>query len=174
MTSSIHTLNSLSSDKLIDVVKNYKQYGYDKDLRELAISILEDRGITKEELQLTGNLNNETFDNACQLLNKFKLISKTAFLLYLLFLITSVFAPILDFNSEALGLVFSIINVLTLVLYLGFLVKSFIIQQRFYKNLNQSYGAEGAFLYLLLGMPFYLIMYFYFRNQMRETMKLIR
>jgi hypothetical protein len=60
----IDRLKNLDSDKLIDVVKNYRQYGYEEDLRTEAITILEERGISKEQLQLTGNFENKKYDNA--------------------------------------------------------------------------------------------------------------
>ena len=38
------TLNRLSDSKLIDAIKNHKQYGYSDELKELAILILSERG----------------------------------------------------------------------------------------------------------------------------------
>ena len=46
MTDKIERLKKLDTDKLIDVVKNYRQYGYEENLRNSAISLLEERGIT--------------------------------------------------------------------------------------------------------------------------------
>ena len=37
-------LNKFDNDKLIDVVKNYKRYGYDDELRDYAINLLGERG----------------------------------------------------------------------------------------------------------------------------------
>ena len=36
----IDILNKFDNDKLIDVVKNYKRYGYDDELRDYAINLL--------------------------------------------------------------------------------------------------------------------------------------
>ena len=36
-------LNKFDNDKLIDVVKNYKRYGYDDELRDYAINLLGER-----------------------------------------------------------------------------------------------------------------------------------
>ena len=44
------TLKTLDNSKLIDVVKNYKQYGYDEETRNSAISILEERGVSIQDL----------------------------------------------------------------------------------------------------------------------------
>ena len=37
-------LNKFDNDKLIDVVKNYKRYGYDDEIRDHAIKLLVERG----------------------------------------------------------------------------------------------------------------------------------
>lgn len=47
-------------------------------------------------------------------------------------------------------------------------------QNQFYKTIGQDYGTEGVMLYLLFGMPFYMFMFFYFRNQMKDKMKEIK
>lgn len=42
-------LKRFDNDKLIDVVKNYKRYGYDDEIRDYAINLLEERGWSVEE-----------------------------------------------------------------------------------------------------------------------------
>ena len=37
-------LNKFDNDKLIDIVKNYKRYGYNDALRNYVINLLEERG----------------------------------------------------------------------------------------------------------------------------------
>lgn len=49
-------LKRLDDDKLIDVVRNYKRYGYDDELRDCAIEILCTHGWTVDDLPLA-NLN---------------------------------------------------------------------------------------------------------------------
>lgn len=51
-------LNKFDNDKLIDVVKNYKRYGYDDELRDYAINLLGERGwnITRIYNQLLLNI----------------------------------------------------------------------------------------------------------------------
>jgi hypothetical protein len=174
MTNNTERLNKLDDNKLIDVVKNYRQYGYDDELRTTAISILNDRGITKEQLQLTGDFENKTYDYAQELFSSFGKNSKIAFVLYGILLLTNILVPILAYNSETLGLFTLILNWVALIGFIVFLIKSFMNQNQFYKAINKDYGTEGALLYLFLGMPFYIFMYFYFRNQMKEKMKEIK
>lgn len=71
MTDKIERLKKLDTDKLIDVVKNYRQYGYDENLRNSAISLMENRRITKEQLKLTGNFVNRTYAFADELYKSF-------------------------------------------------------------------------------------------------------
>lgn len=163
-------LNNLDTDKLMDVVKNYRQYGYDDDLRTRAIAMLEARGITKEELALTGNLVNKTYDFADELYTAFIKNSKIAFVLYGIAILTTVLLPFLLINSEVLGLSVALLKIGAYLLYMVFLISSFVKQSQFYKAIGQDYGTDGALLYLFLGMPLYLFMYFYFRNQMKEKM----
>ena len=65
----------------------------------------------------------------------------------------------------------AVTTLLSFVLYFVFLIRSFINQSQFYKVIGQNYGADGTLLYLFLGMPFYIFMYFYFKSQMQEKMK---
>ena len=174
MMDKIEKLKKLDTNKLIDVVKNYRQYGYDENLRASAFSILEDRGITKEDLQLTGNLENRTYDLADDLYKSFSQNSKIAFILYGILLLTNILIPILSRDSDTLGLITLIINIGSLIFYFIFLIKSFLNQNQFYKAIGKDYGTEGVLLYLFIGMPFYIIMYFYFRNQMKEKMKEVK
>ena len=173
-TNNTGRLNKLDDKKLIDVVKNYRQYGYDDNLRAQAISILNERGITKEQLQLTGDFENKTYNDAIALFNSFGKNSKAAFIFYGMLLITNILVPIVILNSESLELLVLILNWSVFFAYLIFLIRSFINQNQFYKLIQHDYGTEGILLYWFLGMPFYIFMYFYFRSQMKEKMNEIK
>ncbi|WP_245662346.1 hypothetical protein, partial [Tenacibaculum soleae] len=89
MTNINSKLESFENGKLIDIVKNYKQYGYDNDLRNIAVGILEKRGINKEQLELTGNFENHSYESAKGIHKLFSWNSKIAFILYGIVLITN-------------------------------------------------------------------------------------
>ena len=55
----IDILKKFDNAKLIDIVKNHQRYGYDDELRDSAICLLEERGWSREELQLFGYLTNQ-------------------------------------------------------------------------------------------------------------------
>ncbi|GLB47795.1 hypothetical protein [Neptunitalea lumnitzerae] len=169
-----NTLNRLTTNKLIDVVKNYHQYGYTEELRELALNILEDRGITKIDLQLTGNLENRTYQKANEQYQAYRKNSKVAFVSYILVFAFKIITRFSYSISDSLVSLFLVLTIFFLALYFIYIILSFINQRQFFKILGDSYGPEGALVYLLIGMPFYFFMYFYFRKQMKEKIKEIR
>lgn len=57
-------LNKFDNDKLIDIVKNYKRYGYNDALRNYVINLLGERGWSREDLQQFGYLTNNNYDEA--------------------------------------------------------------------------------------------------------------
>lgn len=166
-------LKKLDTNKLIDVVKNYRQYGYNEDVRNYALSLLEEQGISKTDLQLTGNLENTSFNYASDLLETFRSNSKLAFLLYVLLIIVKLiaiwFSPQSGFGNKMLLIAF----ILCAVLYLIFLIRSFLNQSEFYKTTGEDFGTDGALVYILLGMPFYFFMYFVFQKQMNERLQMV-
>ena len=166
-------IKKLDANKLIDVVKNYRQYGYDDAIRNYALAILEERGINKDDLQLTGNYENKAYDFAIDLYASFKRNSKIAFIFYGLFILIKFVAPHLNINSNFISTIILVGYVLSFVIYFIFLLGSFLNQTEFYKLSNDDFGSGGALMYLFIGMPFYFVMYFVFRNQMKEKMKVI-
>lgn len=50
----IDKLKALSDQRLQEVVRDWQVHGYDEETRQIAISILAERGITTEELKLNG------------------------------------------------------------------------------------------------------------------------
>ena len=57
-------LKRFDNDKLIDVVKNYKRYGYDDEIRDYAINLLKERGWSVEDLKTFGYWENSDYEEA--------------------------------------------------------------------------------------------------------------
>lgn len=57
-------LKRFDNDKLIDVVKNYKRYGYDDEIRDYAINLLKERGWSIEDLKTFGYWKNSDYEEA--------------------------------------------------------------------------------------------------------------
>tara|TARA_Y100000739_G_C20323988_1_gene335725 strand:+ start:54 stop:575 length:522 start_codon:yes stop_codon:yes gene_type:complete len=168
------TLNRLSDNKLIDAIKNHKQYGYSEELREQAIAILEERGISKEQLKLTGNLENTNYNYAKDLFDTYLKNSKIALVFYSILILTILIWPILTINSSVFNIIIITLNWISFIGFPIFLIKSFINQNEFSKLVNEDYATEGALMYIFIGIPLYILMYFYFRKDMREKMALIK
>ena len=167
-------LSNFDNNKLMDVVKNYKQYGYNDEIRDYAIEMLEKNGISKNDLVLTGNFKNKDYDYANSLYYSFLKHSKIAFIFYIISFLIKISSKLFTIKLELINNIIIVMFFCALIVYLIFLVRSFIIQSDFYKITSDEYGASGAMLYLFLGMPFYLVMYFIFKNQMKEQLPQIR
>jgi len=127
-----------------------------------------------EEIETREDFINSTFNFTDELYNSFRKNSKIAFVLYIIAFPTSILSLISSINSEILYVFVIIFNISTSILYFIFLIKSFLNQSRFYKAIGQDYRDNGVWIYIFLGMPFYIFMYFYFRNQMKEKMSEIK
>lgn len=167
-------LLNLSNSKLMDVVKNYRQYGFDDEFRKQAIAILEERGVSLEYLKFSGNFENKKYDYAKYIFKAYRKNSIAAFLLYLMLFVIFTFTSFVGVVTQGWAIFIVVFNITLLICYIIFLIKSFMNQNQFYKILGKDYGSEGALIYLFFGMPLYVVMYFYFSNQMRQKLKEIQ
>lgn len=166
-------LKSFNENKLIDIVKNYRQYGYSDDIRNTAITILESRGIDLEILKLRGDLVNKKFDEAKQEFESFEGSSKIAFVLYVLMLVSSALVYV-GSRNELSQIIFVILSWVFCIGFFIFLIKSFINQSRYYGLIGKKESQLNPILYLFVGSITYAVMYFIFRKQMRSEMNEIR
>ncbi len=170
MENKAERLKKLDNPKLIDVVKNYRQYGYDENLRDQAISILEERGIDKEHLQLTGNFTNNVYDRASLAYKAFHKNSIIALIMYILFLVSLVSEPFLVNAQIVNSSYYFVISLVIIIAFWSFLIKSFIDYNEFHKAIGQGSNADGVMMYFGFGVPLYFLAFFYFRKQMKEQM----
>lgn len=134
-------LRRMDNDKLLDVVKNYRQYGYNEELRNEAITLLHERGWSEEELKMFGHLDNFDYDTALESYNAFRRNVKLAYAIVLVSLGT--LSPI--------SIVF---------FYLAYRN-----QTEFYRALGKE---DESFLFTdAVGVLFY----FHKRNRMREQLQ---
>jgi hypothetical protein len=167
-------LDRLETDKLLDISKNYRQYGYDNQTRNYVLGLLKDRGMPVEDLWLTGNFENKTYELAVHLFEVFKRNSTIALFFYMVVLVFKL-SIIVHFSGwESYPIILLILYYSSLAGYLVFLIMSFLNQSDLYKMTGDNYGTEGVIAYLLGGVAFYCITYFYFLKQMKEKMKLIK
>jgi len=164
----------LSTDQLIDVVKNYRQYGYSLEVRSYALGLLEKQGISQTDLQLTNSLDNHIYAKAKEIFATYTIDSRRAFICYSILLMVNVlmFFARHDMTEQA-TIILTVSKIIFTVLYLLFLFRSFLSQDRFQQVVGDSNKDGNVLTYLFLGMPFYVILYFVFKQQMVERMKMI-
>ncbi len=169
-------LKSFNNNKLMDIVKNYKQYGYEESIRDTAITILESRGINENILKMTGNFRNTDYDRADSIYKTFLRNSKLTFLFYGLFLlfIGSSFLMGLGFKADGIASFFSVLTIISIALYALFLIITVANQFQLDKVLGKDFAFDSLIIIWLLGFPFYFLTYYYLKNKMKETMNLIR
>jgi lipopolysaccharide export system permease protein len=168
------TLQEYSNEKLIDIVKNYRQYDIDESYRNTALRFLNTRGISEEELRFGGNLQNENYENALRYKTAFDENSKITLVLYIFYTVFGIGGGVLNNNGyPTLGTIFIVIGVLSLVLFLIALSKAFINQSNLYKLLGQGKNMN-ILMVVFLGIPLYFIYSIFFDRKMKEDLKQIR
>jgi hypothetical protein len=173
MNDKTDTLRRMETNRLMDVVKNHRQYGYDESIRDSALLILKERGIEIEELALSGNLHNATYDRAERMYRAYRRHSGLTFLFYILILATNLWVSWVASTGET-GWLHVLVVLGVFCSYLGFLIASFIDQSNFYRSIGKKWEGSDQVIYFLLGMPLYVFMYFYYRSRMHDEMEMIR
>ena len=166
-------LKNMPTSKLIDVVKNAKQYGYDETIISEAMNLLKERGISEEELRLQGNLSNHKYETTKDISKSYIKNSRIAFGIYILTLVLYVYRFSLETNSSSLFWFLVFTNIGLTILYIIFLILSLLNHSNFYKSLDKELGIGDELVYVVLGMPFYFIVYFYYKAQMKEELQRI-
>ncbi|WP_298895230.1 LptF/LptG family permease [uncultured Psychroserpens sp.] len=165
------TLNSYNDKKLIDVVKHYRQYDYGIEYKNSALSILNSRGITEQELKFGGNLTDHGYEESLRLKYSYEENSKLAFVLYIITLILTLPGAILRNNGyPQIGQVMLITGIVVGVFYLFALIKSFIDHSNLYKQLGKK-NISNAVMFVLLGVPMYVLFYFLQKKRISEDLK---
>ena len=167
-------LNAYSDKKLIDLLKNYRQYDFDRSYKNTALQILNSRGVTEQELRFGGNLVNEKFENALRYKINYDENSRMGLFLYIIATVFDVVGSILNNNGfPTLGKSLLIIGIIATILYIIAFIKSLINQSNFYKVLGKKVMTNSIVL-LILGIPLYFLYFIYFNRKMKEDLKQIR
>ena len=111
-------LDQFENQKLIDVVKNFRQYGLSLNYKQTALNILNKRGISELELKMGGNLSNQNYENALRNYIDFKENSKLALVFNLLTIVIGLGGSILSNNGfSIIGQTMSGIAILSLIFF---------------------------------------------------------
>lgn len=165
--------HTFSDNRLIEVVKNARQFGYTDEVRNAALAELRRRGIEEEDLLLTGNLSNSVYERTRELYHNYTTNSGIAFVLYgaLLFLKLIPLTRFFSFNTT--GTIYTLLLLIGLIMYLVFFFRAFSNHAGFYKAAGKTLGSGDQLVYVFIGMPFFLFMFFFYRKQMAEEMQMV-
>ena len=168
-----HLLN-YSNDKLIDILKNYRQYELHISYYNTALQLLDSRGLSKQNLKFGGNLVNENYENALRYKSAYDDYSRIALVLYITYVVFGVGGLVLNNNGfPTLGPIFIIIGVLSFIIFIIALIKAYINQTNFYKLLENN-KASNIIALILLGIPLNFIYKGFFSKKFEDDLKQIR
>ena len=174
MSDKKETLLRLDNSKLMYIVKNYKQYGYDEDLKEDAREILKERGINEEDLAMAGNSQSQNYEIARKIGNSFLKNARWAISLYIFLLVSKLSALALLHYSESLGVWVGIFYLLGFILYLVFLIRSAFDHTNFYKAIGKELSTGDQLIYFFIGGAFFIFIYFQYKSPIKEELQMIR
>lgn len=168
------SLLSFDNSTLIQIVKNHRDFDYKYEHKNSAISILNERGITVQELRLAGHLSSRKHDEIISLKNEYEEDSKLAFIFYIIMAPLNILAGVFNNNGpQSLAIVFFVLGIITFLICLIALIKSISKHIDLFKALGKSRSANGAILYFL-GLPLYFIFYFIQKNQIEAELFKVR
>ena len=163
-------LGQFENNKLIDVVKNFRQFGLSLNYKQTALRILNTRGISELELKMGGNLSNQNYENALRLYIDFKENSKLALVLNVLTIVIGFCGSFLSNNEfPILGQILSGIAILSLIFFVVVFQKTTSNQSDFYKLLSIKF-LTNSFVFIILGIPLFFLYRPYFVKKMKEDL----
>lgn len=166
------TLEGYDNNKLIDVIKNYREYDYSIAYKNSSVAILETRGITAQELKIGGHFTNQKYEEAVRLKHMYDEDSKLSLILYAIAVPLILLGSILKNNTFPLiGNILFVTGIVIEVLFLFSFMKSFNSFSNLTKQLDKS-AIGGALIFLLFGIPLYMVNYFIQSKQIAKELKM--
>ena len=163
-------LDNFENHKLIDVVKNFRQFGLSLNYKQTALKILNKRGISELELKMGGNLSNQNYENALRNYIDFKENSKLALVFNLLTIVLGFGGSILSNNEfSTIGQAMNGIAIISLIFFVIVFQKTTSNQSDFYKLLNIKF-LTNAFVFIILGIPLFFLYRIFFIKKMKEDL----
>ena len=167
-------LKSYEEDKLIDIAKNYRLYNYNETYKIHALKTLEKRGLTEQELKISGKLSNDNFESAKRHYLEYLLNSKITFFFYIPYILMLLsYLVCRNNNYPTIAIISLVIAIVFAILFFVFMGKSFSNQTNFNKITGKKYPFNFI-LFLLIGVPLYFLLHFFNKKKMKEDLKGIR
>jgi hypothetical protein len=134
----------------------------------------ERKRISEQDLQLTGNLNNYKYDYSRKLFNSYIANSRIAFVSYTALIIYKGLTIFHIVDVDPSGVFNLLLELGLFLLFLLFLTMSFVDHMNFYRSIDKQLGTGDQIIYFIVGMPFYIFMYFFYKSQMKEEMLMVQ
>ncbi|MFY0714661.1 LptF/LptG family permease [Seonamhaeicola sp. NFXS20] len=164
-------LNSLKNEELFNIIKNYDTLGHEENVRFEAVKILNSKGIHNDELRANGININSNFDTTKTIVNNYQDHSKFAITLYAIGIVLLVLFFVFKNNKLPHLASASIqLSIVSLILFVIYYVKSIINMRQLYNHINK--GNKLVALFLILGIPFYMIVYPFLNVKIKEDLRL--
>ena len=162
---------SYTNEKLINLIKNNEELGFDETTRFKAIELLNSRGVTFDEIRENGIELEKQFDSSKKSSSDFKVHSLFSISLYFIGLVLfGLFFIFRNNNLSSLASASMQICLISLVLYLFYYIKTYLNLNSFYKNVINK-NKKPNFLLIIIGFPFYFITYFLLTRKVNDDLK---
>ncbi|MGC1471354.1 MAG: LptF/LptG family permease [Psychroserpens sp.] len=166
------TLESYDNKQLIDILKHYRRYDYGIEYKNSSLVILNNRGISTQELKFGGNLTDHIYEESLRLKYSYEDNSKLSFILYVFTLFLILPGAILKNNGYALiGQILFVAGLLVGIFYVFALVKSYLDYTNLYKTI-EKHSVLKSLSYILLALPLFAFTYFYHVKQINKDLKI--
>ena len=162
-------LDKYPDHRLIDTIRNYKQYKYSKDYRNTALKVLETRGVGIEELKFSGKLKNEKYEQALEDYQQYLKYADWALNLYLISIVLPIILAILGIQLPILVA----LNILISLLFIYYVARSSIQFSNLYKKIGKEMFLNPILIFFI-GIIAYVVIYFINRKQIKKDINSIR
>lgn len=154
-----------SDTVLAGIVYNAAKFNYPESKRLQALKILEERGITQEDLLREQKLFNAEYESLESAVESYRLDGNLTFALYLLAIIL---VAVLQNNTKLVWIVIP-----AFVFIVAFYISLFKTEQRLaeIEKLTQRNIGPNLWLAMIFGFPFYFIIYFTNKQALKKALK---
>ena len=165
-----NVFENFKDDKLIDIIKNYKQYNYDVRSKSVAFNLLAQRGVTIDEIQTQGIVIKAEHNQSDKIAKDCIDYSKYAMIFYCIGVILLVLFLVFRNNKlPELAIASRDLSIISLGIYLLYFIVTNVKIKHFYNILSIKVKQVSIFL-MILGFPFYAVAHFFLKNKLKEDL----
>ncbi len=165
-------LSSYKDEELIDIISNYKALGHDENIRYEAIKLLNNRGLSIEQISNKGISINTDYYISENLVKKHKGLSKFAIISYSIGAILLILYFVCNNNKlPSLASVLIKVSIGAFIIFVVYYIRLWINTFRFYTHIQKK-DKRPNFFSLLIGGPIYIISYAFLNVKIKEDLRL--